>query len=124
VNKTDQIEINCSVTVKNILLEALENYTVINSPENPSLKKTCEDVKLFDFNYIKLKFNPDDNSPGLINADLHDYCHEAINLHYDHIQQKLNTTFDEQRKLMLNMLKGTPTHDSHLDCALQKDNII
>jgi len=124
VSKTVSIKINCSDTVKNILSEALKNYTYLTPQDNNTLTKIEQDKILFDFAYISKNFTADDNTPEFINSYLYSHCHKAINLHYDHVQQKLNASFDEQRKLMLNMLKGAPAHDKHLDSALQKDDII
>lgn len=124
MRKTAAIKINCSDAVKNILSEALKNYTDLSTLADHALTKIERNQILFDLTYFRQNFSPDNSTPDLIDNCLHDYCHEAINQHYDQVQQKLNARFDEQRKLMLNMLEGTPTHDKHLDCAIQKDNII
>ena len=116
MNKSEPIEIVCSDTVKNILFEALKNYTCNSSKDKVDVPLNIE--------YIKNNLDTNDGTPHLINNTLHDIFYDAINLHYDHLQQKLNTTLNEQRKLMLKMLDGVPTHDEHLESALQKDNLI
>ena len=120
MNKPDSIEINCSSAVKNILFEALNNFI---SSEAHDFKK-INNLDLLNLNSISDIFDNTDTTTNFIDSSLQCYCHEAINFHYDHIQLKLNVTFDEQRKLMINMLNGVPTHDKHLDTALLKDNVI
>lgn len=124
MKKSHPIKINCSATVKNILCEALHNYTFTVLPNKNVFSPTETDKLLLEINHIKEHNDIDNHSPDIIDNGLQNYCHDAINYHYDQLQQMLNIPIDEQRKLMLNMLDGVPTHDDQLTSALLKDHII
>ena len=117
------IEINCSTVVKNILCEALRNYTFIVLPKGNTSVTSDKEKILLEIEYINKNF--DSNSrQSIIHNGMQNYCHAAINFHYDRIEQDLNASVEEQRKLMLNMLDGVPTYDEQLDFALHKDMLI
>jgi hypothetical protein len=116
MKQTDSIKIICSPSVKNILFEALKNYNSTAPHANNGFQKGKDSALL--------NFNTNSNELDFIDSSFQGYCCKAINFHYDHIQSKLNVTLEEQRKLMINMLNGVPTHDQQLDSALQKDKVI
>ena len=111
-------KIHCSSNIKNILCEALRNYT-----SYPTSNIDRHHDMFFIIKHIDDDFNKIDNTT-YINPDLQDFYHLAINHHYDNLQQQLNISVDGQRDLMLQMLDGKLTHDTHLDTALYKDKII
>lgn len=112
----DNFEISCSNTIKSILCEAIQNYSFRVLP------KADDNNLLLIINHIE-EYICNGDQPSFIDGVLQNYCYDAINYHYDRIRKKLNANVDEQRKLMLNMLDGVPTHDHQLDTALLKDNI-
>lgn len=124
MKKSHPIKINCSHTVKNILCEAMHNYTFTVLSDKNMFSATETDKLLMEIDHIKEANNIENNSPNIIDNGLQEYCHDAINYHYDQLQQMLNIPIDEQRKLMLKMLDGVPTHDEQLTSALLKDHII
>ena len=121
MTKINPIEINCSTVIKNILCEALRNYTFIVLPKNNNSDASDKEQILTEIDHINKNF---DSKQKIIHNGLQNHSHAAINFHYDRIEQELNATVDEQRKLMLNMLDGVPTYDEQLDFALRKDNMI
>jgi len=121
--KINPIAINCSTVVKNILCEALRNYTFIVLPKSNTTEASEKEKILFEIDYINKNFDSN-TKQNIIHNGLQNYCHAAINFHYDRIEQNLNASVEEQRKLMLNMLDGVPTYDEQLDFALQQDNLI
>jgi len=117
------ISINCSTVVKNILCEALRNYTFIVLPKDNISSSSEKDEIIHEIKNINDKFDINSDT-NIIHNGLQNYCHAAINFHYDRIERELNVSVVAQRKLMLNMLDGLPTYDEQLDFAMQQDNLI
>lgn len=117
------IEISCSLTIKNILCEALKNYAANALLQGDIQQKRARRDLLKTVNSIEENYS-DQFNHILINRKLKAECTEAINYHYDSIQKQLNVCVNEQRRLMLKLLQGKPINTSELDHALHKDNII
>lgn len=118
------IYIECSRTVKNILCEALLNFAYFSD----EIRKH-EDKNSIRQNILELTHELDqqfaiDKKTIKLQRSHYDYCQRAINYHYDRIVHLLGVNVDQQRILMLNFLNGSPTRDEHLDAALLQDNII
>ena len=120
----DEIQIECSRTIKNILCEALLNFAYFSDEIKQQHKKYDIRKEILAITRdIERQFAIDEQSISLQQNYL-DYCQRAINYHYDRIYHLLNANVDEQRKLMLNFLAGNSTRDAQLDDALRKDNVI
>jgi len=124
MRKISPVKINCSTAIKNILCEALRNYTYLVLPKttttyNPQQKHelliAIEDIEQ---QFIK------NRQCVTLHEQLHPHCYAAIDFHYNRISNELNATVDEQRKLMFDVIEGIPALDAELDFAMQKDNII
>ncbi len=116
--------IECSGTVKNILCEALLNFAYFSEDiKSQSDKSRIRKDILAVSHEIEQQF-VDEEQTITLNSQAYDYCVRAIHYHYDRIYYLLNANVDEQRRLMLDFLQGTPTRDEHLDAALTRDNII
>lgn len=118
------IQIDCSITVRNILCEALRNYASYALADIHSARSLMSRLALMRVvksieTHRYSRFNP-----LQIRRELHSQCVQAINHHYDRIEKQLNTRVNEQRRLMLSLLNGQSVLDHDLDAAIQKDNIV
>ncbi|MFW2372174.1 MAG: hypothetical protein ACN4GM_03570 [Gammaproteobacteria bacterium] len=117
------IEISCSLTIKNILCEALKNYaSQALQQDNIHDLKARQDI-LQTVSNIEEHFSDRLNNI-VINRSLTPECTQAINHHYDNIQKQLNTCVNEQRRLMLKLLQGKSIKTIELDEALSRDKIL
>ena len=117
------IEISCSLTIKNILCEALKNYASQALHQDNVHDQQARRDLLKTVSYIEEHYS-DRLHNIVINRGLKSECKEAINHHYDNIQKQLNACVNEQRSLMLKLLKGKAIKNTELDEALDKDNIL
>lgn len=117
------IEISCSLTIKNILCEALKNYASSALIDNDSQQKKMRQDILKTVNNIEQLYS-DRTHSIVINRNLKTECADAINFHYDNIQKQLNVCVNEQRRLMLKLLQGKSIKNTELEAALSKDNIL
>jgi len=123
MHMNNAIEISCSLTIKNILCEALKNYaSQALHDDNVREQKARQDI-------LKTVSNIEEHYSDrlhniIINRNLKPECAEAINYHYDNIEKQLNACVNEQRRLMLNLLKGKSIKTIELDEALSKDKIL
>ncbi len=118
-----QLTIECSPSIKNILCEALLNYAQFSSQYSRislSSDETQEILSLVE------DINQQYGSTGqvLLHISHRDHCARAIQYHYDRIYYLLNTSVDQQRVLMLSLLHGEPAGDADLDRALQLDQVV
>lgn len=117
------IEISCSLTIKNILCEALKNYaSQALHQDNIHDQQARQDI-LQTVNNIEQHYSDRLNNI-VINRSLKTECTQAINYHYDTIQKQLNACVNEQRRLMLKLLQGKSIKTFELDEALSRDNIL
>jgi len=117
------IEINCSLTIKNILCEALKNYASQTlQQDNMQEQKARQDI-LKTVSNIEEHYSDRLNSI-LINRNLTTECQEAINHHYDNIQKQLNACVNEQRRLMLKLLQGKSIKNIELNQAMNIDKTL
>ena len=115
------LKLNCSTTIRNILIEAIQTYTNLICPESssPYNEKSKEELlETLDF----LRHNTDKSSIS-ISLNLYQQFCAAINFHYDRLRKELNTSVDKQNQLLLNAINGDHLSDQHLDDAIHKDNI-
>ena len=116
----DIIIIECSSAVKNILCEALRNFAYFSDNGMPATQRNeiIEQADQMDL------FFRNNNKRISINKAISHTCTQAIHYHYDRIQLLLNANVDEQRNLMLNLIKGIAARDPELEYALYKDNML
>lgn len=123
MDMNNAIEINCSLTIKNILCEALKNYAVqALKQDNIQEKKARQDI-LKTVSNIEEHYSDHFNSI-LINRNLTTECQEAINHHYDNIQKQLNACVNEQRHLMLKLLRGKSIKNIELEQSMNRKKIL
>lgn len=123
MNMNNAIEISCSLTIKNILCEALKNYaSQALHQDNIHQQKARQEI-LNTVNSIEEHYS-DRLSNIVINRSMTPEFTEAINYHYDNIQKQLNVCVNEQRRLMLKLLKGKSIKTIELDEALNRDKIL
>lgn len=123
MDMNNAIEISCSLTIKNILCEALKNYaSQALHEDNIRQQKARQDI-------LKTVSNIEEHYSDrlhniIINRNLRPECADAINHHYDNIQKQLNVCVNEQRSLMLKLLQGKSIKTIELDEALSRDKIL
>lgn len=123
MNMNNAIEISCSLTIKNILCEALKNYaSQALHQDNTHDQQARQDI-LQTVSNIEEHYSDRLNNI-VINRSLKTECTEAINYHYDNIQKQLNACVNEQRRLMLKLLQGKSIKTIELDEALSRDKIL
>ena len=118
------IQIDCSITVRNILCEALRNYASYALADSHSARSLMSRLALM--RVVKSIESQRHNrfNPLQIRRELHNQCIQAINHHYDRIEKQLKTPVSEQRRLMISLLNGHSVLDHDLDAAIYKDNLI
>ncbi len=118
------IQIDCSVTVRNILCEALRNYAAYALADTHSARSLMSRLALM--RVIKSIETHRHNrfNPLQIRRELHAQCVQAINHHYNRIEKQRNPRLDEQLKLMLSLLNGSRGLDHDLDAAIRKVTIV
>lgn len=118
-----QLTIECSQSIKNILCEALLNYAQFSSQYSRVSLSSDETKQIL---ALVEDINRQHNSAGQIHLHINhrDHCARAIQYHYDRIYYLLNSNVDQQRVLMLNLLHGEPAGDADLDRALQLDQVV
>jgi len=121
MSKQIKFSLNCSSSIRHILIEAIQTYANLICPEPSS---SCNEISKNEFldtlTYIKCPTNKTSIS---ISLNLyHQFC-SAINFHYDRVRKELNTSVDNQNQLLLNAINGDNLSDQHLDEAIVKDHI-
>ncbi|MCW8956259.1 MAG: hypothetical protein OQL09_05200, partial [Gammaproteobacteria bacterium] len=123
MDMNNAIEISCSLTIKNILCEALKNYASQALQQDDILEQKARQDILKTVSNIEEHYS-DRLHNIVINRSLTTECTEAINYHYDNIQKQLNACVNEQRRLMLKLLQDKSIKTIDLDKALSKDKIL
>ena len=116
-----QLELHCSLSIRNIIIEALQTYANLICPEpSSSYNEKSKDEIFSALQYIR---NSEKATPITISLNLYQQLCSAINFHYDRVRKELNTSVDKQNQLLLNAINGDIITDQHLDEAIQKDLI-
>ncbi|MCW9055570.1 MAG: hypothetical protein OQK47_03020 [Gammaproteobacteria bacterium] len=116
-----QLELHCSLSIRNILIEAIQTYARLIRPEPSSIYNEKSKNEIFStLQYIR---HPDNEYPMTISLNLYQQLCSAINFHYDRVRKELNTSAAKQNQLLLNAINGAKLTDQHLDEAIQKDLI-